>query len=235
MTTTRLQRELAEGAGDRRPTPLDAFKLARRRFLAAERIDMSALADELQINRVTLYRWVGSRERLLVEVLWSLGHAALERDAWRRASGRRADRQIVRLPGDVSPTAGCSGCSPRRASSRCGCSPGRHRLPAAAHRRRRGLLRRRPARAASSCRPTSATSPTCSCALVESYAHLDLISASGPTRGAPSRSCACSCADPPPCPSTRRSSGCSPHWTRTDTAAWPAAARRRRAGRRSGR
>ena len=78
MAATRLQRELAEGAGDRRPTPLDAFKLARRRFLAAERVDMSALADELQINRVTLYRWVGSREQLLVEVLWSLTTRSLE-------------------------------------------------------------------------------------------------------------------------------------------------------------
>ena len=78
MTITRLQRELAEGPGGRSPTPLDAFKLARRRFLAAERVDMSALADELGINRVTLYRWVGSREQLLVEVLWSLTTRNLE-------------------------------------------------------------------------------------------------------------------------------------------------------------
>src|SRR4051812_12226684 len=69
---TRLQRELANEAAPRRPTPLDAFLLARRKFLAAERIDMSALADELGVNRVTLYRWVGSREQLLVEVVWSL-------------------------------------------------------------------------------------------------------------------------------------------------------------------
>jgi AcrR family transcriptional regulator len=69
---------LAEGAGRGRPTPLDAFKLARRRFLAAERVDMSALADELQINRVTLYRWVGSRDRLLVEVIWSLARRTLD-------------------------------------------------------------------------------------------------------------------------------------------------------------
>jgi AcrR family transcriptional regulator len=78
MSITRLQRELAEGPRDRRPTPLDAFKLARRRFQAAQRVDMSALADELQINRVTLYRWVGSREQLLVEVLWSLTTRNLE-------------------------------------------------------------------------------------------------------------------------------------------------------------
>ncbi len=63
----------------RRPTPLDAFRLARRHFLAGHRIDMSALADELGVNRVTLYRWVGSREQLLVEVIWSLARATLDR------------------------------------------------------------------------------------------------------------------------------------------------------------
>jgi AcrR family transcriptional regulator len=40
---------------------------------------MSALADELRINRVTLYRWAGSRDQLLVEVLWSLAQRTLER------------------------------------------------------------------------------------------------------------------------------------------------------------
>jgi AcrR family transcriptional regulator len=56
----------------------DAIKLARKRFLQAERIDMSALADELGVNRVTLYRWVGSRDQLLVEIIWSLGSKTLE-------------------------------------------------------------------------------------------------------------------------------------------------------------
>jgi AcrR family transcriptional regulator len=37
---------------------------------------MSALARELGVNRTTLYRWVGSRDRLLVEVLWSLAARA---------------------------------------------------------------------------------------------------------------------------------------------------------------
>jgi AcrR family transcriptional regulator len=55
-----------------RPAAGDALRLARRKFLAPERIDMSALADELEINRVTLYRWVGSRDKLLVEVVWGL-------------------------------------------------------------------------------------------------------------------------------------------------------------------
>src|SRR5919199_991299 len=69
---TRLQRALAHPAAARRPTALDAFRRARRRFLAPERLDMSALADELGVNRVTLYRWFGSRDRFLVEVIWSL-------------------------------------------------------------------------------------------------------------------------------------------------------------------
>lgn len=71
-----------------RPTAEDALRLARRRFLAAERIDVSALADELGVNRVTLYRWFGSRDRFLVEVIWSLTERALARaDAEVRARG----------------------------------------------------------------------------------------------------------------------------------------------------
>jgi AcrR family transcriptional regulator len=61
-----------------RPTALDAFLRARKRFLAGERVDMSALALELGVSRVTLYRWVGSRDRLLVEVIWSLARRTLE-------------------------------------------------------------------------------------------------------------------------------------------------------------
>ncbi len=60
-----------------RPTAADAFALAKRRFLGAERVDMSAMAAELGVNRVTLYRWVGSREELLVELIWSLAERTL--------------------------------------------------------------------------------------------------------------------------------------------------------------
>ena len=70
--------------------------LARRRFQAAERIDMGAIADELGVNRVTLYRWVGSRDRLLVEVLWSLADATLAReDARVAATGAERIVQVV--------------------------------------------------------------------------------------------------------------------------------------------
>jgi hypothetical protein len=78
-----------------RPTAQDAFRLARRRFLAAERVDMTAMADELGVNRVTLYRWVGSRERLLVEVVWSLAQATLS-GIEGRVRARGAER-VVRV------------------------------------------------------------------------------------------------------------------------------------------
>src|SRR3954451_24509654 len=55
-----------------------ALQVARRRFLAPERIDMSALATELGVNRVTLYRWVGSRDKLLVEIVWDLADQGLD-------------------------------------------------------------------------------------------------------------------------------------------------------------
>jgi AcrR family transcriptional regulator len=74
-----------------------AFRLARRRFLAGERVDMTALAAELSINRVTLYRWIGNRDELLVEILWSLAASTLERER-ARTRKRGADR-IVQIVG----------------------------------------------------------------------------------------------------------------------------------------
>jgi AcrR family transcriptional regulator len=101
--STKLQIQLANSGEFRRPTPLDAFRLARRKFLAAERIDMSALAEELGVNRVTLYRWVGSREQLLVEVVWSLASRTLSNvDKRVRAKGaERIVRVVTRFLEDV--------------------------------------------------------------------------------------------------------------------------------------
>ena len=70
-----------------------ALRVARRRFLAPERIDMSALAADLGVNRVTLYRWVGSRDKLLVEVVWELATQALGA-AKANATGRGAERVV---------------------------------------------------------------------------------------------------------------------------------------------
>lgn len=75
---TPLRRQLAGEETGRTPSALDAFLTARRTFLAGERVDMTALAAQLGVNRVTLYRWVGSREQLLVEVVWSLARRTLD-------------------------------------------------------------------------------------------------------------------------------------------------------------
>jgi AcrR family transcriptional regulator len=81
--------------GPERPTALDAFLRARKRFLACERIDMSALAADLGVSRVTLYRWVGSRDRLLVEIIWSLARRTL--DNIEAEADDAGPRRIVRI------------------------------------------------------------------------------------------------------------------------------------------
>lgn len=53
-------------------TPADAFRRARRHWLKGERIHLASLAAELNIGRATLFRWVGNKDLLLGEVLWSL-------------------------------------------------------------------------------------------------------------------------------------------------------------------
>jgi AcrR family transcriptional regulator len=63
-----------DGEPERKRAPRDAFRLAREKWRGGERIDMSALARELDINRATLYRWVGSREQLQVDVVWNLSN-----------------------------------------------------------------------------------------------------------------------------------------------------------------
>jgi hypothetical protein len=87
-TATPLRRQLING---RPASALDAFNLARRHFQAGERIEVGALAEELSVNRVTLYRWVGTREALLVEVIWSLTEPTLALE-YERAPGNGGTR-----------------------------------------------------------------------------------------------------------------------------------------------
>jgi AcrR family transcriptional regulator len=69
---TPLSRALRGATEPAAPTPLDAYRLARRTFLASARVDMTTLAEQLGISRVTLYRWVGNRSALLGEVMAEL-------------------------------------------------------------------------------------------------------------------------------------------------------------------
>jgi AcrR family transcriptional regulator len=71
-------------------SPLDALRAARRHFVRGERVDMSELAIELGVGRATLYRWVGGRDQLLGEVLWSMAEPGLRR-LRERATGDGVD------------------------------------------------------------------------------------------------------------------------------------------------
>lgn len=51
---------------------------AREMIAANERLDMARLSAELGVDRTTLFRWVGNRDRLLVEVVASIVDALLE-------------------------------------------------------------------------------------------------------------------------------------------------------------
>ncbi len=62
---------MGRGTGGRpaAATPEEVLALARARYLAGERIDLTELAGVLGLGRATLYRWFGSRERLLGRVI----------------------------------------------------------------------------------------------------------------------------------------------------------------------
>src|SRR3954464_1899584 len=57
---------------------LRGFLLARETFIEGARIDMGRLATRLGVDRTSLFRWVGNRDALLSEVLWSLAVPTLE-------------------------------------------------------------------------------------------------------------------------------------------------------------
>jgi AcrR family transcriptional regulator len=70
---------------------MEAFRIARRWFLDGRRIEMRELAIELGVNRATLFRWVGSRDELLAEIMWSLAEPTLT-SAVDAAPGHGAER-----------------------------------------------------------------------------------------------------------------------------------------------
>jgi len=71
----------------------DVIRLARRRYLAGERIDMQSLAAELGIGRTTLYRWVGDRNVLISEMLSEMVVEVIA-GALREAEGSGLDRTV---------------------------------------------------------------------------------------------------------------------------------------------
>ena len=56
----------------------DVLRVAERMFDADATVDLLVLADRVGVSRATLYRVIGSRERLLGDVLWWQGQRVME-------------------------------------------------------------------------------------------------------------------------------------------------------------
>lgn len=97
--TTRVPTDLATrlDAGNHTDT-VRAFVLARRTFLAGDRVDMNVLAATLGVDRTSLFRWLGNRDALLGEVLWSLAEPTMTRIE--RATTATGSERITTVLGD---------------------------------------------------------------------------------------------------------------------------------------
>ena len=69
-------------------SPDDVLGAATAQYLAGQRLDLTELAKSLGMSRATIYRWFGSRESLLGEVV----ARQLERLVARRQAGDAAPR-----------------------------------------------------------------------------------------------------------------------------------------------
>lgn len=69
---------LADEASQTRVTPVDVFKHARQWWFEGRRLNLGALADEVGVSRATIFRWVGNRDLLVAEILWSMYSQTLE-------------------------------------------------------------------------------------------------------------------------------------------------------------
>lgn len=70
MSADAVTRHLPEGTEPPAGLPRPIFDAALATYEQGRRLDMGSLAEEVGIARATLYRRVGSRQRLLGEVLW---------------------------------------------------------------------------------------------------------------------------------------------------------------------
>jgi AcrR family transcriptional regulator len=67
------------------------LEAATRRYVGGERIDVQSIAAELGLGRTTIYRWFGSREELIGEVLVRTAAGRFE-EAQAAARGTGAER-----------------------------------------------------------------------------------------------------------------------------------------------
>lgn len=71
----------------------DVLGAAVERYLSSERVDVQALAADLGVGRATIYRWFGSREGLLGEVLVATAEQVVAASR-RRARGKGGQRLL---------------------------------------------------------------------------------------------------------------------------------------------
>ena len=71
----------------------DVVEAAMYRYLRGRRVDVQAIAAELGLGRATIYRWFGSREDLLGEVLFRSSEPLL--DAARAEAKGRGGRALL--------------------------------------------------------------------------------------------------------------------------------------------
>ena len=88
--STPLNQALQKQPEKPRTTPLDVFDRARTLWLSGERLNLGSLAEELGVSRATLFRWVGNKELLLGEILWS-SYQPLVDKALSQAEGKGVD------------------------------------------------------------------------------------------------------------------------------------------------
>jgi AcrR family transcriptional regulator len=91
MTTTSKTRP-----GPGRPAAAsreDVLDAAMHRYLRGRRVDVQAIAAELGVGRTTIYRWFGSREELIGEVLFRAAEPLI--DAARAQARGRGGRALL--------------------------------------------------------------------------------------------------------------------------------------------
>ena len=90
-----VARLLPEGTNPPEGIPTDIFRAALRIILDCARLDMRSLATQLHMGRATLYRKVGSRDRLLGEILWFLTRLEISGSVTEAGDAAGAERIVV--------------------------------------------------------------------------------------------------------------------------------------------
>ena len=73
-----------------------AVELAARWIVRGRRLEMQGLADELGFSRVTLFRTIGTREKLMADALWLLTEKTLQLAA-RRWEAERGEGELYSI------------------------------------------------------------------------------------------------------------------------------------------